>query len=190
LAYANVLERWNTRINLIGRSTVNVLWERHFSDSAQLVGHAPPGIRSWLDLGSGAGLPGLVIAAILAETQPGARVTMIESDARKCAFLAEAARVMALSVAIKASRIEAVEAFEADVISARALAPLDRLLDLSEPFCGKRTVLLFPKGRAVETELTEAERRWHIEAKLHPSLTDPEAQIVEVLRFQRRRAER
>ncbi|MDT8345723.1 MAG: 16S rRNA (guanine(527)-N(7))-methyltransferase RsmG, partial [Thermohalobaculum sp.] len=179
-ALETVLRRWAPRINLVSRATLEDLWARHIADSAQLADLAPPRPGVWLDLGSGAGFPGLVIAAILAERAPDCRVILIESDARKCAFLHAAAREMDVSVAIETARIEAAQPHQADVISARALAALDILLGLAARFCRPGTVLLFPKGRTVETELTEARRHWHIEARLHASRTDPLGRIVEV----------
>lgn len=186
-ALETVLRRWAPRINLVSRATLEDLWARHIADSAQLVDLAPPRPGVWLDLGAGAGFPGLVIAAILLERAPDCRVILIESDSRKCAFLHAAAREMAVPVAIETARIEAAHPHLADVVSARALASLDALLGLAARFCHPGTVLLFPKGRTVETELTEARRHWHIEARLHASRTDPLGRIVEVRNYHPRR---
>lgn len=186
-ALETVLRRWAPRINLVARATLDDLWARHIADSAQLVDLAPPRPGLWLDLGSGAGFPGLVVAAILAERAPDCRVVLIESDARKCAFLHAAAREMGVTVAIETARIEAAFPHRADVVSARALAPLDALLGLAAPFCRPGTVLLFPKGRTVETELTKARQHWHIEARLHASRTDPLGRIIEVRDYHPRR---
>lgn len=184
--YEALLRQWNPRINLVSRTTLHELWLRHFADSAQLLGLAPDNLVAWTDLGAGAGFPGMVVAAMLAEQRPEASVRLIESDARKCAFLQAAARVMEVPVQIVTARIERAPAESADVVSARALAPLGQLLAWAQPFCHDRTVLLFPKGRSFETELTAALVDWHIEARLHPSRTEPSARIVEVQSFHQR----
>ncbi|MBK0400531.1 16S rRNA (guanine(527)-N(7))-methyltransferase RsmG [Limibaculum sp. M0105] len=187
LRYEAVLRHWNPRINLVARASLDDVWARHFADSAQLVGLAPPSPANWVDMGSGAGFPGLVVAAILAEQAPGCRVSLIESDGRKSAFLHSAAREMGIEVGIETTRIEDAPARSVDVVSARALAPLDALLALAQRFCGSGTRLLFPKGRMVESELTDARAHWHIDARLHVSRTDPSGRIVEVRDFHPRR---
>lgn len=185
--YERLLAQWNARINLVSRSTLGEVWARHFADSAQLVDLAPAQPGVWVDLGSGAGFPGLVVAAILVERAPGCRVTLIESDARKCAFLSAAAAAMGLVVGVENCRIEDAPPRQADVISARALAPLTRLLELAERFRRPGTRLLFPKGRMVQSELTEADRHWHSDIRLHVSRSDPSGRIVEVLDYHPRR---
>lgn len=178
---ASLLEKWNPRINLVSRNTLNSLWERHILDSAQVFRLAPEGARSWADLGSGGGFPGLVVAAMAADEQPDMHVTLIESDARKCVFLSTAAREMEVHVTVLTARIEKVEAGPFDVISARALAALPKLLELSAHLGHERTVRLFPKGAGAASELTEAERAWHIRCRSHASLTDRDAVILEIL---------
>lgn len=185
-AYEALLGKWTARINLIGRSTVDTIWERHFADSAQLLALAPPTARTWLDLGSGAGLPGLVVAILAAEKKPDLAVTLVESDMRKCAFLSAAARETAAAVRVIPARIEQLPAEPADVVSARALAPLGRLLELAEPFRGPGTVCLFPKGRGGHSELTAARERWMIDAEAHPSIADAAGLIFVVRNFERR----
>ncbi|HEX6958001.1 MAG TPA: 16S rRNA (guanine(527)-N(7))-methyltransferase RsmG [Ferrovibrio sp.] len=181
-AYAALLARWQKAINLVAPTTLPDLWGRHFLDSGQLLPLAPAGTRRWLDLGSGGGFPGLVIAALGVDN-----VHLIESDQRKAAFLREAARAMGLPVTVHVRRIEAVEpaALQAalggppEVISARALAPLPELLPLAHRLAGPDTVYLFPKGRQAEDELTEARRYWTIAAMdMLPSQTDPAARIL------------
>ncbi|MCL5776655.1 16S rRNA (guanine(527)-N(7))-methyltransferase RsmG [Limibaculum sp. FT325] len=185
--YEALLRQWNSRINLVARASLGDVWARHMADSAQLTDLAPAGVALWVDMGSGAGFPGLVVAAVLAERSPAAHVALIESDTRKCAFLARAASAMDVAVTIQNCRIETAPPRAADVISARALAPLDTLLRLAERFRGPRTCLLFPKGRSVESELTEARAHWHIEARLHPSRTDPSGRIVKIHDYSARR---
>ena len=180
--YAALIAKWQKAINLVAPKTLPDLWSRHFLDSAQLLEHAPKDTVRWLDLGSGGGFPGLVIAALF-----DGHVHMVESDQRKSAFLREAARAMNVSATVHVKRIESIEpaqlhaamAGAPQVISARALAPLQELIGLAQPLAGPDTVYLFPKGRSTEDELTEARRYWTIPAanKL-PSRTDPEASIL------------
>jgi 16S rRNA (guanine527-N7)-methyltransferase len=177
-SYADLLTHWNQRINLISSSTVVDLRSRHIADSAQLLGLAPAQAETWIDLGTGAGLPGLVIAIMAAESRPRLSLRLVESDARKAAFLAEAARVTGVSVSIEAARIESLPPAPHDVVSARALASLSRLLDLASPFVGPNTMLLFPKGARCESELTEASASWHILAERIVSRTDPAATVL------------
>lgn len=185
-AYTVILERWNARINLVARSTLDAVWVRHIRDSAQLLHLAPEGAARWIDLGSGAGLPGLPVAAIAAEKRPGLRVTLVESDTRKAAFLATAARTMGLDVIVDPRRIEDIAPAAFDVVSARALAPLDRLCRLAHRFSGPGTVFLFPKGAGVDSELTAAAANWHIHAERVASRTDPAAAVLRILELEPR----
>jgi 16S rRNA (guanine527-N7)-methyltransferase len=182
--YVALLEQWQPRINLVASTTLPDVWHRHVADSAQLVAFAPEA-RTWLDLGSGAGFPGLVIA-IMTHGNPGPRVTLIESDRRKSAFLAEVARQTGISVEIHTARIEQIATQgmlePVDVVSARALAPLVRLIPLSLPFFGDATLGLFPKGRDAESEVAQARANWAFDVETTPSLTDAAARIVAVRR--------
>jgi 16S rRNA (guanine527-N7)-methyltransferase len=181
--YARLLEQWQKTINLVAPSTLAHIWHRHFADSAQLVRLAPPDARTWIDLGSGAGFPGLVVAMLLAETNH-CEVTLVESDTRKCAFLREVARQTGIAVDISNARIETLSTqariAAVDVISARALAPLDRLFELCESMFARCTQALFLKGREVDAELEAARRRWAFESCCVPSLTDTAGRIVRV----------
>ena len=172
-AYAALLVRWSARINLIGRDTIADLWRRHILDSAQLQPFIPSAARSLIDLGTGAGLPGLVLAIL---GVPG--VELVEADSRKCAFLREAARIAEVPVAIRGCRIQAVPPHPVDVVTARALAPLDRLLGLAEPFLAPGTECLLLKGERVEGELTLARRHWTMTASLHQSRSDPRGVVL------------
>jgi 16S rRNA (guanine527-N7)-methyltransferase len=184
LAYVALLEQWQPRINLVAGATLPDVWHRHIADSAQLLALAPKSGK-WLDIGSGAGFPGLVIA-IMAHGSAGPRVTLIESDRRKCAFLAEVARHTGISVEIHTARIEQIATQRmlgaVDVVSARALAPLVRLIPLSLPFFGDATLGLFPKGRDAESEVTQARAAWDFDVEMTPSLTDAAARIVAIRR--------
>lgn len=165
--YADLLTRWSARINLVGRDTLPDLWRRHILDSAQLYTFVPGPARNLIDLGSGAGLPGLVLAIL---GIPG--VELIEADSRKSAFLREAARVTRAEVTIRPCRIQAVPPHPGDVVTARACAPLDKLLGLAERFIAPHTLCLFPKGERFEQELTEARKHWTMRASVEPSLSD------------------
>jgi 16S rRNA (guanine527-N7)-methyltransferase len=185
--YAALLARWQKAQNLVARGTLDQVWERHFADSAQLLALAPDA-RRWLDLGSGAGFPGMVVA-ILLKGQEGARVDLVEANARKCAFLdtvrretGAPARVHALRIEEAANRLEG----PFDAVTARALAPLVELLPLIAPFLTVHTRALLPKGRDVASELTEASRYWIIDYETFESLTDSQARILMVHAIERR----
>ncbi len=173
-AHLALLETWQTRINLVGASTLADPWRRHMLDSAQLAALIPEAARVLVDLGSGAGFPALELAAM----RPDLEAILIESDARKCAFLREAARAMRLKVRVIEQRIEKVTPFATDVVTGRALAPLDRLLALAAPFLGPGTVCLFPKGRAAEAELTDSRKHWRMTVERIPSQSDPAATVL------------
>jgi 16S rRNA (guanine527-N7)-methyltransferase len=230
--YEKLLRQWQKAVNLVAPGTLGAVWHRHFADSAQLVPLAPPGTRSWIDLGSGAGFPGLVVAILLAwpaapsprpspasphtptgrgegrgegqghapTLQPVAaphpnplpasgerghpRVTLIESDTRKCAFLREVARQVGVAVDILSTRAESARTLLNEglprVVSARALAPLDKLLGLAAPLSPPGTTLLLMKGREARKELHMAEAGWTFEVKLVPSVTDKHGRIAVV----------
>ncbi|MGI8725441.1 MAG: 16S rRNA (guanine(527)-N(7))-methyltransferase RsmG [Methyloceanibacter sp.] len=186
--YAELLTHWQKSTNLVAPSTLAALWSRHFADSAQLLDLALEA-RLWLDLGSGAGFPGMVVA-ILASTQPDFRMHLIESNAKKCAFLAEVARATKAHVDIYAMRIEdfarRTDTVVPDILSARALAPLPRLLGFAAPFFGADTRGLFLKGREAEEEVEAARADWDATYRLHPSLTSKEGHIVEVINLHKR----
>jgi 16S rRNA (guanine527-N7)-methyltransferase len=180
--YTERLERWQKSTNLVGPSALSALWSRHFADSAQLCTLAPES-RLWLDLGSGAGFPGLVIAVLQAGV-PEFRMHLVESNRKKCAFLAEVARETQAPVDIHMMRIEELaetdQSLRPDVVCARALAPLPRLFELAAPFFGEGTRGLFLKGREANTEIEAARPGWDFAFRLIPSLTDKNASIVEV----------
>lgn len=179
-AYASLLEKWNPKINLVAKSTLPSVWHRHIADSAQIWKLAPLGACTWLDIGSGAGFPGLVVAAIAAEKAPELQVILVESDRRKSVFLQTAARAMGLKAKVLTERIESLEPQNADILSARALAPLTQLLEYADKHLNEGGTCLFPKGAKAELELTEAASSWHISHKSFPSLTDPEAVILSI----------
>ena len=175
-----LLSKWNPRINLVAASTLADVWTRHVADSAQLWPLRPPGARLWLDLGSGAGFPGLVVAALAAEGAPDLRVRLVESDARKAAFLATVAREADLPAEVLVERWQKLPPQAADVVSARALAPLAELLAAAEQHRRRGGTGLFPKGETVHQDLAEASVRWRFDHKLTPSRTEPRAAILEI----------
>jgi 16S rRNA (guanine527-N7)-methyltransferase len=176
-AYAGLLTDWNARHNLVSRNSLDDLWRRHFWDSAQLASLIPPNARSLADLGSGAGFPGLVLAEMLRDR---VAVTLFESIAKKCAFLQAAADRMKLDVTIQNRRMEAWEGPPFDVITARACAPLPKLLSYADKFTGPQTVCLFLKGQNLGAELTEAHKSWKMQARQIPSQTSVSGAILEV----------
>jgi 16S rRNA (guanine527-N7)-methyltransferase len=211
--YEKLLRQWQKAVNLVAPATLDSIWHRHFADSAQLVALAPQGIRSWIDLGSGAGFPGLVAAIAMAGRPRGAafpratqtspqtpasgeresaaiHFTLIESDTRKCAFLREVARQTEVTVDILSRRVESARTSVNEdlprIVSARALAPLDRLLDLAKPLSPPGTTLLLPKGREVAQELQLAESRWQFQVALVPSVTDTHGRIAVITNLERK----
>ena len=179
-AYAGLLRQWSARINLVGAKTLDDLWQRHFLDSAQLL-PLLEGAQTLLDIGSGAGFPGLVMAILGVPS-----VELAESDVRKCAFLREAARLTETRLTIHNTRIESLPPHSMDAVTARACAPLDRLLLWSQPFIGDETRCLFPKGEQAGQEVSAAKRIWEFEVSEHPSRADPRGVILCLTRVRRR----
>ena len=179
-AFAALLKKWNPVINLVAGSTLRDLWARHMLDSAQVLDLAPESARTWADLGSGGGFPGLVVAILAAERRPDLRVTLVESDQRKATFLRTVARETGISARILSERVEDIPPLNADVVSARALAPLSALLDLSARHLAPGGTVLFPKGASHAGEVTEALERWRFAVQNHPSRTDPQAVILRI----------
>jgi 16S rRNA (guanine527-N7)-methyltransferase len=180
--YDRLLKKWQKAINLVGPRTVAQSWERHFLDSAQIYGMAPEGVRTgvWLDMGAGAGFPGLVIALL------GARhVHLVESDLRKATFQREVIRATGAPATVHAVRMETLAPFPVDVITARAFAPLEKLLGMAYPFWGDGVVGLFPKGRDVELELTQAAKCWKVDVELLGSRSDESARILRIAALSR-----
>lgn len=201
--YESQLKLWQPRINLVANATLTDVWHRHFFDSAQIVPLIPSEARVFVDLGSGGGFPGLVLAILLQERRDGAtaggateasdqpwRFVLVESDNRKCAFLREVARRTGVAVEILSTRIENPETqaklASVDVVTARALAPLDRLLGLAAPLFGERTVGLFLKGQGAQAEVEAARLQWAFDASFVPSATAADARIVVVRNLRRR----
>ncbi len=183
--YEALLNKWNPKINLVSRNTLDEIWHRHFADSAQLYQYVDNKTVSWLDFGSGAGFPGLVAATMARENRPDLSFTLVESDQRKAAFLLTVSNALELKTAVIAERIESAQPQNADIITARAVAPLEQLLSWAAPHAHKSTILLFPKGNSYESELTTAQKHWHIEAEIIPSVTDSGSVILRIEDFER-----
>ncbi|TVQ37465.1 MAG: 16S rRNA (guanine(527)-N(7))-methyltransferase RsmG [Geminicoccaceae bacterium] len=179
-AYAALLTKWQAKLNLVGPKTLPDLWQRHVLDSGQLFRHLPPGARTLVDMGSGAGFPGLVLAIMGVPS-----VTLIEADRRKAIFLREAARAAEVALEVRAERLEQTAKAPVDVVTARALAPVADLLGWAEGFLGPATTCLFLKGATVEDELTAARADWMMNVKSSPSLTHPEGVILELTHVRR-----
>jgi 16S rRNA (guanine527-N7)-methyltransferase len=201
--YESLLRVWQTRINLVASATLDEIWQRHFLDSAQLMALVPAESRALVDLGSGGGFPGLVLAIMLHERASGERpaavgsgerrpwrFVLVESDARKGAFLREVARQTGVAVEILSTRIENSETQaklgSPDVVTARALAPLATLLGLASPLFQAHTVGLFLKGRGAQAEVVAAQAQWAFDCELVPSVTAEDASIVVVRNLRRR----
>lgn len=178
--YAALLKKWNPKVNLVARSTIDDLWTRHIGDSAQVFGLAPPFWTHWVDLGSGGGFPGMVVAILAAEKNPAGAVSLVESDRRKAAFLRTVARETGIPVTVHAERIEHLSPQGADVLSARALAPLADLLPFARRHLRSGGTALFPKGESYGDELQEALDRESFSYQVIPSRTDPRAAIIKI----------
>ncbi len=199
--YEKLLKQWQKAVNLVAPRTLDDIWHRHFADSAQLVALAPPGVRTWIDLGSGAGFPGLVCAIMLADAshsglrpKEGTHFTLIESDARKAAFLREVARATGplpgIGVEILPARAESVKTqvnfLLPRVVSARALAPLEQLLALACPLSPPGSTGLFCKGKDVAQEIDAAGKTWNFDVALVPSVTDSRGRIAVITNLERK----
>lgn len=179
-AFGMLLQKWAKQINLVGPSTIAHFWQRHVLDCAQLLPVISGNAGSVVDIGSGAGLPGLVLAKLLHDLNADSRVTLVESSAKRCGFLREAARTLAVPVEIVQQPIENFDAFKVDVVTARAFAPLEKLLRLSHPWAEKGARLVFLKGEDVQSEIDWASTKWAFQSSITQSLTDSRGCILEV----------
>lgn len=179
-AYAELLRRWNPRINLVSGKTIFDLWNRHILDSAQLFDLMPDNSTTWADIGSGAGFPGAVVAILAAERNPGLSVTLVESDLRKATFLRAVSRETSTRFTVLSERIELIEPLNSDVLSARALAPLTNLLSFAELHLKPEGTALFPKGANVDREMSLALEAWRFRCEMLPSKTAEDAVILRI----------
>lgn len=183
--YEALVRRWSPAINLVSKSALSDLWDRHIADSAQIFGLCPSWARTWVDFGSGGGFPGLVVAVLARELRPDVCVTLVESDLRKATFLRQAARDLSLAVAVRSERIESLDPVNADVISARALAALPELLAYAEKHLHRNGVAIFPKGARFREEIAEAQASWDFDVDRQPSLLEGDAAILVIRNIHR-----
>lgn len=182
--FHDLLVKWNVKINLVSKSSIPDLWNRHIWDSAQVVPLVDQA-DLWVDIGSGGGFPGLVVAIYALEKNPGRHVAMVESDQRKAAFLRTVIRELNLNASVKVQRVEALAPMQANVLSARALADLDQLLGFAERHLARKGSALFLKGEKWEKEVQRARESWSFELTAHKSITSPEAAILQIKEIQR-----
>ena len=183
--YADTLIKWNPKINLVAKSTIDVLWDRHIVDSLQIMRHIPKGPQHIVDIGSGGGFPGLVLAIASAEAHPESSITMIESDQRKSAFLRTVLRETGVSATVLTERIEKAPAQGADVLTARALADLSTLLEFAERHLKKEGTAIFLKGKNWRTELQKAREVWQFDCDEVTSETNVEAVLLVIKGIER-----
>ncbi|NVK18686.1 MAG: 16S rRNA (guanine(527)-N(7))-methyltransferase RsmG [Methylocystaceae bacterium] len=181
-AYADLLVKWQAKINLVSNSTIDDLWTRHLLDSAQIFPYLPKNSKTLVDIGCGAGFPGLVLAIMGVED-----VHMVDSDMRKMSFVREAARVTETPVTIHNCRIDDVkETGFADVVTSRALASLDKLLGFADVLRKSDGTCVFLKGRKAEEEVIEAKKQWDFEYQSHGSVSDPDGKVLIIERMTRK----
>lgn len=178
-ALVAMLIKWNSTINLISKSSEGSIWSRHVADSAQVFEYGMDA-DTWVDLGSGGGFPGLVIAILAAQIKPALQVTLVESDQRKAAFLRQAIKALSLSAGVIADRIEAIDSLQANVVSARALAPLPMLCSFADRHLAPKGKGIFLKGKNATAEIAAAKEDWTFMLDTYPSVTDPLALVLVV----------
>ena len=178
-AYVTLLLKWNSKINLIGKSTIDDIWTRHIVDSEQVFDECLAG-DNWADLGAGAGLPGLVVAILATERRESLFVTLVESDRRKSVFCRAAIRELRLNARVISKRIEDLEPLKADILSARALAPLGTLLGYAEKHMSSTGTALFLKGAGWKKEVDASLASWRYNVEKIPSKTEPSAVILKI----------
>lgn len=183
-AYAALLVEWQERMNLVAPSTLPHIWQRHFADSAQLYALLPADTACLVDIGSGAGFPGLVLAIMAQLDGRDLAIHLVESIQKKALFLRAVATQLNLPVTVHAERAEALRGITADVITARAVAPLEEILPLAKNFTRLTTILLLLKGARAEEELTSAKQSWHFKHEMIPSRTDPGGKVLRIEKLQ------
>jgi 16S rRNA (guanine527-N7)-methyltransferase len=176
-AFVDLLKKWNPAINLVSKASIDQVWQRHILDSVQVFDYGITAQR-WLDIGSGGGFPGLVVAILAAEGAPAMQVTLVESDQRKATFLRAASQSLGLGTMVLSDRAEAIAPQAADVISARALAPLPQLCTLAQRHLASNGTAIFLKGKSFAAEVAEARQNWNFALESHPSITDPSAVVL------------
>lgn len=184
--FESLVRKWTPAINLVSKSSVSDLWDRHIVDSAQIFNAVPTEtVQRWVDLGSGGGFPGLVIALLAKELRPALRVTLVEADLRKAAFLQQAARALSLEVEVMRNRIESLSPLHADVLSARALAPLPELLEFADKHLSESGTAVFPKGARFLEEVADARKVWSFDLDSQSSVSESNASILVIRNIHR-----
>ena len=178
--YVSLLRKWNSKINLVSRQTIDDAWNRHIMDSLQIVNLIPGNARTCADLGSGGGFPGAVVAIVMNKKTPCFRMTLIESDQRKSAFLRSVSRETMVPMTVLSHRVESIAPLNVDVITARALAPLSKLLEYADRHMSKTGKAIFLKGENWEKEVKDAENQWNFTWEARKSSTNPDAVILEI----------
>lgn len=179
-AYESLVCKWTPKINLVSRDSVKSLWDRHILDSVQVYEAAPKGFEHWVDLGSGGGFPGVIVAILALDEPRAGRVTLVESDARKCVFLRTALRETGAEATVLQGRIEELPSLEADVLSARALAGLSTLMSFTEKHMLTGGTALFPKGVKWREEVAEAKTIWNFDVDVVTSVLEADAAILSI----------
>ena len=175
--YVDLLIKWNATINLVSKSSINQMWNRHILDSSQVFDYGHDALR-WADFGSGGGLPGLMVAILALEKSPQMHVTLVESDQRKAAFLRHVGQKLGLNTQVITDRIESVPSLNANVVSARALAPLPLLCAFAHRHLAPGGFAIFHKGKSAQAEISEARRTWQFSLESHVSSTDSSSSIL------------
>ena len=178
--YSEELAKWNAKINLVSNSTIDDIWSRHILDSAQLYQNVVQEAKSWVDLGSGAGFPGMVVAILAQAKNQHLKFNLVESDSRKCEFLRHIARKTGTLVIIHNTRVEKVVLSGSEIVSARALSHLSKLLEYAKPLLAESGYCLFLKGSNIDIELEEAAKLWHFNYEKIPSITEPNGVVLQV----------
>ncbi|MCA3436029.1 MAG: 16S rRNA (guanine(527)-N(7))-methyltransferase RsmG [Rhodobacter sp.] len=178
--FVALLTKWTAAINLVSPASLSDVWTRHVEDSAQLLGLVPPDRKLWVDVGAGAGFPGVVIALMTADTADAVEMVLIESDQRKAAFLSAVSRETGVPMVVHAERIEHVVPQQADIVSARALAPLSRLCAFADRHLAAGGMALFLKGGQYDAEVAEARKVWAFDLEIHSSTTDPAGVVLKL----------
>lgn len=176
--FEQLVRRWSPAINLVSKATLSEIWSRHILDSTQIFALCSPKATTWADFGSGGGFPGIVVAILAKQLKSDLCVTLVESDLRKATFLRQAAQALSLPVSVRSARIESLEPLQADVVSARALAPLPNLLAHADRHLAAEGIALFPKGARYAEELAAARKAWAFDVDVQQSQSDAEAAIL------------
>lgn len=176
--FSRLVEKWNTSINVVAKSTIGDLWNRHIVDSAQIFACVTADQKLWLDIGSGGGFPGIVVSILAADMLPQLKVALVESDRRKSVFLMECVRQIGLTATVHAVRVEDLPSQSACVVSARALAPLADLCGLATRHMREDSLCAFLKGVNADSEIIEARKHWQFDLDLRPSVTDSRASVL------------